>query len=129
MVYGILKSKSIVLSEITHSLNEVILLKKINTHHYTNLMRIPDINERHNLIRLDLSYMREKWKVFTIDDTDVMKSYGKAFEGMGRVRDASYPSESPLNMIVGIKSLLSQDYLVKRNNQSHFMIMFIHLTN
>lgn len=94
MTYGILKSKSIVLNEIAHSLNEDIPLKKTNTRLYTNLMRIPDINERHNLIKLGLSYMREKEKVFIIDDTDVMKPYGKAFEGMGRVRDASYPGES-----------------------------------
>lgn len=70
MVYGILKSKSIVLNEIAHSLNEDIPLKKTNTRLYTNLMRIPDINERHNLIKLGLSYMREKKKVFIIYDTD-----------------------------------------------------------
>ena len=94
MVYGILKSKSIVLNDIAHSLNEDISLKKVNERLYTNLMRIPDINERHNLIKVGLAYMRETEKVFIIDDTDVMKPYGKAFEGMGNVRDASYPGES-----------------------------------
>ena len=94
MIYGILKSKSIVLNDIAHSLNEDISLKKVNERLYTNLMRIPDINERHNLIRVGLSYMRETEKVFIIDDTDVMKPYGKAFEGIGNVRDASYPGES-----------------------------------
>ncbi len=82
MAYGILKSKSIVLNEIAHSLNEDIPLKKTNARLYTNLMRIPGINERHNFIKIGLSYMREKEKVFIIDDTDVMKPYGKAFEGM-----------------------------------------------
>ena len=80
MTYGILKSKSIVLNDIAHGLNEDISLKKTNKRLYTNLMRIPDINERHNLIKVGLSYMREKEKVFIIDDTDVMKPYGKAFE-------------------------------------------------
>ena len=94
MVYGILKSKSIVLNEIAHSLNEETSLKKVNERLYKNLMRIPDINERHNMIKVGLSYMREKEKVFLIDDTDVMKPYGKAFEGMAKVRDASYPGES-----------------------------------
>ena len=94
MVYGILKSKSIVLNEIAHSLNEDTLLKKVNERLYKNLMRIPDINERHNMIKVGLSYMRESEKVFLIDDTDVMKPYGKAFEGMAKVRDASYPGES-----------------------------------
>ena len=94
MVYGILKSKSIVLNDIAHSLNEGISLKKVNERLYKNLMRIPDINERHNLIKVGLAYMRETEKVFIIDDTDVMKPYGKAFEGLGNVRDASYPGES-----------------------------------
>lgn len=94
MVYGILKSKSIVLNDVAHSLNEDISLKKVNERLYKNLMRAPDINERHNMIKVGLSYMREQEKVFLIDDTDVMKPYGKAFEGMAQVRDASYPGES-----------------------------------
>ena len=94
MVYGILKSKSIVLNEIAHSLNEDTTLKKVNERLYKNLMRIPDVNERHNMIKIGLSYMREKERVFLIDDTDVIKPYGKAFEGMTKVRDASYPGES-----------------------------------
>ena len=94
MVYGILKSKSIVLNEIAHSLNEDTTLKKVNERLYKNLMRIPDVNERHNMIKIGLSYMREKERVFLIDDTDVIKPYGKAFEGMAKVRDASYPGES-----------------------------------
>lgn len=57
-------------------------------------MRKPEITERLNLIKLGLSYMREKEKVFIIDDTDVMKPYGKALEAMGNVRDASYPGQS-----------------------------------
>ena len=94
MTYGILKSKSIVLNEIAHSLNEDISLKKVNERLYKNLMRIPDINERHNMIKVGLSYMRDQEKVFIIDDTDVMKPYGKAFEGLTKVRDASYPGET-----------------------------------
>ncbi len=94
MIYGILKSKSIVLNDIAHSLNEDIALKKTNKRLYTNLMRIPDINERHNLIKVGLSYMREKDKVFIVDDTDVIKPYGKHFEGMTEVRDASYYGNS-----------------------------------
>jgi hypothetical protein len=94
MIYGILKSKSIVLNDIAHSLNEEALLKKVNERLYKNLMRTPDINERHNMIKVGLSYMRENEKVFLVDDTDVMKPYGKAFEAMAKVRDASYPGET-----------------------------------
>lgn len=94
MIYGILKSKSIVLNDIAHALNEELSLKKVNERLYKNLMRIPDINERHNLIKAGLTYMRKKEKVFIIDDTDVMKPYGKHFECLSNVRDVSYPGES-----------------------------------
>lgn len=94
MMYGILKSKSIVLNDIAYSLNEKTSLKKVNERLYKNLMRIPDINERHNAIKVALSYMKEKEKVFIVDDTDVMKPYGKAFEGIAQVRDASYPGKA-----------------------------------
>lgn len=93
MVYGTLKSKSIVLNDIAHSLNEEVSLKKVNERLYKNLMRAPDINERHGLIAVGLSYMRDDEKVFIIDDTDVIKPFGKAFEGMGKVRDASFHGE------------------------------------
>lgn len=93
MVYGTLKSKSIVLNDIAHSLNEEVSLKKVNERLYKNLMRAPDINERHGLIAVGLSYMKDDEKVFIIDDTDVIKPFGKAFEGMGKVRDASFHGE------------------------------------
>ena len=94
MLYGILKSKSIVLNNIAHSLNEDTTLKKTNERLYKNLMRNPEITERYNLIKIGLSYMRDEEKVFIIDDTDIVKPYGKAFEGMGTVRDASNHRES-----------------------------------
>lgn len=94
IIYRILKSKSIVLNDIAHALNEETALKKVNERLYKNLMRIPDINERHNIIKAGLTYMREKEKVFIIDDTDVMKPCGKHFECLSNVRDSSYPGES-----------------------------------
>lgn len=134
MTYGILKSKSIVLNEIAHSLNEETSLKKVNERLYKNLMRIPDINERHNLIKVGLSYMRGKEKVFLIDDTDVMKSYGKAFEGMAKVRDASYPGESTkydhgykVTTITGLSSKKKQpipfyDHVHSPNEQDYLSV-------
>ncbi len=115
MIYGILKRKSIVLNDIAHSLNEEISLKKANERLYKNLMRTPDINERQNLIKVGLSYMKEKEKTFIIDHTDVMKSYGETFEGLARVRDTSYPNESNkydrgyiVTMITGLSSKKKQ---------------------
>lgn len=94
MTYGILKSKSVVLNDIAHALNEDVPLKKVNERIYKNLMRAPDVAERHNLIKIGLSHMRERDKVFIVDDTDVIKPYGKAFEAMGNVRDASHPGKT-----------------------------------
>lgn len=64
MMYGILKSKSIVLNDVAYSLNEKTSLKKVNERLYKNLMGMPDINERHNAIKVALSYMKEKRKSF-----------------------------------------------------------------
>lgn len=97
-------------------------------------MRIPDINERHNMIKVGLSYMREKEKVFLIDDTDVMKPYGKAFEGMAKVRDASYPGESTkydhgykVTTITGLSSKKKQpipfyDHVHSPNEQDYLSV-------
>ncbi len=58
MTYGILKSKSVVLNDIAHALNEDVPLKKVNERIYKNLMRAPDVAERHNMIKVGLSHMR-----------------------------------------------------------------------
>jgi len=136
MTYGILKSKSIVLNEIAHALNEETSLKKVNERLYKNLMRIPDINERHNMIKVGLSYMREKEKVFLIDDTDVMKPYGKAFEGMAKVRDASYPGESTkydhgykVTTITGLSSKKKQPIPFYDHVHSPFELDFLSVNN
>lgn len=136
MTYGILKSKSIVLNDIAHSLNEETSLKKVNERLYKNLMRSPDINERHNMIKVGLSYMREKEKVFLIDDTDVMKPYGKAFEGMAKVRDASYPGESTkydhgykVTTITGLSSKKKQPIPFYDHVHSPFELDYLSVNN
>lgn len=136
MTYEILKSKSIVLNDIAHGLNEDISLKKTNKRLYTILMRIPDINERHNLIKVGLSYMREKEKVFIIDDTYVMKPYGKAFEGIKKVRDASYPGESTkydhgyiVTTITGLSSKKKQPIPFYDHVNSPFELDYLSVNN
>lgn len=90
IVYGILKSKSIIISNIAHSLNEKILLKKtierltkfLNTEIDSSLQRA-----KYDLI---ISLMDDKeLKTFIVDDTDVIKPYGKHFESLGKVKDGS----------------------------------------
>ena len=90
ITYGIIKSKSIILSEISHSLNEEILLKK-TIERLSKFLNDPiDPKLKSNLITYALSLMpKNSLKVFCVDDTDVVKIYGKHFESMGRVKDAS----------------------------------------
>lgn len=95
MVYGILKGQSIILSDIVHSLNERILPKKSIERLSRFLDRDYDIDFRSNLLSLAISMMpKNDYKIFSVDDTDVIKAYGKHFESMGKVKDASSPNGS-----------------------------------
>ena len=90
IVYGILKSQSIILSDIVHELNEDILPKKTIERLSRFLDRTLDINCRNNLLSYTLSIMpKNDLKVFSVDDSDVTKPYGQHFESLGRVKDAS----------------------------------------
>ncbi len=89
ITYGIIKSKSVILSNIAHSLNEQILLKKTieRLSKFLNDKISKDTMILHyNYI---LSLMPSNLKVFIVDDTDVIKPYGRCFESMGKVKDAS----------------------------------------
>ena len=89
IVYGILKSKSVLLSNIAHSLNEKILLKK-TIERLSNFLSSEIEEEIHSYhYRLNLSLMPTDLKLFIVDDTDVTKLYGKRFESLGRVKDGS----------------------------------------
>lgn len=89
-IYGILKGQSVILSDIAHALGERITPKKTIERLSRFLARDYDTRFREGLLSLALSMMpRDGLKVFSVDDTDVAKPYGKRFESMGRVRDAS----------------------------------------
>ena len=90
IVYGIIKSKSIIISDVAHSLNEKILLKKTIERLTKFLNTEIDKGLQNNKYRLNLSLMNtEKLKTFIFDDTDVIKPYGKHFESLGKVKDGS----------------------------------------
>lgn len=109
IVYGILKSKSVLLSNIAHSLNEKILLKK-TIERLSNFLSSEieeDIHSYH--YRLNLSLMPTDLKLFIVDDTDVTKPYGKRFESLGRVKDGSatrvtYEKGYRVTSIVGLST-------------------------
>lgn len=109
IVYGILKSKSVLLSNIAHSLNEKILLKK-TIERLSNFLSSEIEKEIHSYhYRLNLSLMPTDLKLFIVDDTDVTKPYGKRFESLGRVKDGSairvtYEKGYRVTSIVGLST-------------------------
>lgn len=95
MVYGILKGQSIILSDVAHALNEGITPRKSIQRLSEHLDSGLDLEFREGMLSLALSMMPKRGlKAFSVDDTDVVKPYGRHFESMGRVRDASSPSGS-----------------------------------
>lgn len=94
MTFGILKSSSIVLNDIAHALNEKIILKKTNYRLQRNLTVPIDVAIKHNYIKSALGYMNNDDLVFLVDDSDIIKPYGKQFEKLSTVRDGSAPKKS-----------------------------------
>ncbi len=91
MCYGAMASKSCVLSQIAHALQEDT--QKINTIERLarNLQKpIPTV-VRGNYLSMAKKYLPEE-PVVHIDNSDVIKPTGKSFEGLGRVRDGSKSS-------------------------------------
>ena len=89
-IYGILKSQSILLSDIAHSLNEKTLIKKTIERLSRFLDKNMDLECRNRLLKYALSMMpKDDLKVFSVDDTDVTKPYGKHFESLGMIKDGS----------------------------------------
>ncbi|MGI6782030.1 MAG: transposase [Acholeplasmataceae bacterium] len=93
MVFGILKSSSMVLNDIAYSLNENIALKKVNERLYRNLLKENDISTFHSYITKALSYLNNDKMVFLVDDSDIIKPYGVKFENIGMVKDGSSLTE------------------------------------
>ncbi len=88
MIYGVLKSNSSILSNISDALDESI--NKINT--IERLSR--NLNNTFDK-KIEENYLKEVKKsigdkpVFIVDDSDIIKPYGNKFESLGRVRDGS----------------------------------------
>lgn len=89
MVFGILKSSSIILNDIAHSLNEKTTLKKVNYRLQRNLSNPIENIYFTNYINFCLSYMDTKDLTFIVDDSDIAKPYGNKFENLSLVRDGS----------------------------------------
>ena len=112
MIYGISKSKDILLSSIADALQEKI--KKISVIERLSDNLACDIDDN-----IDKNYCNEIMKyfddtpVFLIDDSDVIKPKGKKFENLGMVRDGSsenkkYEKGYHVTEIVGLTKDMKQ---------------------
>ena len=112
MIYGIFKSKDVLLSSIADALQEKI--KKINVIERLSDNLTCDIDDN-----VDKNYCNEIMKyfddtpIFLIDDSDVIKPKGKKFENLGTVRDGSsedkkYEKGYHVTEIVGLTKDMKQ---------------------
>ncbi len=99
MQYGLSKGKSCLISEISRALDEKINLKNTIERLCDNLARLTD-NQK-NIIKNN--YYKEINKYFSeepvaiFDDSDISKRYGKKFEDLDRVVDASSSNKETVN--------------------------------
>lgn len=112
MIYGISKSKDILLSSISEHLNEKT--KKLNTidRLSNNLSKdlSPSIDENYSNIAMD---SLGDTPVFLVDDSDIIKPLGEKFQDLGIVRDGSsknknYEKGYHVTEIVGLTQNLNQ---------------------
>lgn len=93
MIYGISKSKDILLSSIADALDETT--KKANTINRLsdNLAKNLDESIDNNYCDLVMNSLGDN-PVFLVDDSDIIKPLGNKFENLGMVRDGSSRSKS-----------------------------------
>ncbi|MFS0612671.1 hypothetical protein, partial [Lederbergia ruris] len=87
-IYGILKSGSIILKDIAVALNEPVQVKNTIERLSRNLGRSlsPSILSRYTQ---KVVKALGKEPLILVDDSDVIKPHGRAFEALGKVRDGS----------------------------------------
>lgn len=112
MIYGISKSKDILLSSISEQLNEKT--KKLNTidRLSSNLSKDLSNSIDENYSNLVIDSLGNN-PVFLVDDSDIIKPLGEKFENLGLVRDGSSKNKSfekgyRITEIVGLTKNLDQ---------------------
>ena len=88
MIYGITKSKDILLSSIAENLNEDIKKDYTINRLSDNLTLDLDDSIENNYLDMAFDTLGEN-PVFLIDDSDIIKPLGEKFEDLGIVRDGS----------------------------------------
>ena len=97
MQYGLSKSKSCLISEISRTLNEKIKLKNTIERLCDNLQNLNkgEIIKENYLKEVSKYFPEEPICIF--DDSDIAKRYGKKFEDLDRIIDASDPDKKIVN--------------------------------
>ena len=99
MEYGLSKSKSVLLSNIARSLEETIDLDNTIERLSDNLLLLKDSEKetiKKNYLReIEEEFAEEAIAIF--DDSDISKRYGRKFEDLDRVVDASSPNNEVVN--------------------------------
>jgi len=97
MIYGIFKSGSVLTSEIARGLEEKVKLNSTITRICENLYFLKDKEKniiKENFKEIIKNKFRETKEIIcNLDDTDIAKEYGKKFEDLCIVRDASSVKE------------------------------------
>lgn len=88
LIYGMLKSGSVVLKDIGTALNETIHIKNTIDRLSRNSKQELSIDIQRNYLRKAINSLGEE-PIILVDDTDIVKPYGKRFEALGEVRDGS----------------------------------------
>ena len=99
MQYGLSKSKSCLISEISRALNEDIKLKNTIERLCDNLQELDGENIgviKNNYLNKIKDYFPEE-PICIFDDSDIAKRYGKKFEDLDRIIDASDPDRKIVN--------------------------------
>ena len=97
--YGLSKSRSVLLSNIARSLEETIDLDNTIERLSDNLVLLKD-REKEIIKKNYLEEIRDKFAeeaIAIFDDSDISKRYGKKFEDLDRVVDASSPNNEVVN--------------------------------
>jgi len=99
MKYGLSKSKSCLISEISKSLDERVKLKNTIERLYDNLQSLDKEETRlmkENYLNEVKNYFPDE-AIFIFDDSDISKRYGKKFEDLDQIIEASDPDKRVVN--------------------------------
>lgn len=88
MIYGMIASESVLLSDISDSLKEPIKKKNVIERLSNNLQKPLSVTIHENYIKNVTSEIPTD-PVILLDDSDIIKPKGKKFESLGYVRDGS----------------------------------------